>query len=302
MSYRVSLVAVLVAAALSFGRRAHQGVPSTDIYLAPITISDRSPTGIAIGSPSNITRRVGYDNQPAFGADESGVFFTSIHADGQADIYRYDIASKQVARVTTTTESEYSPTLMPGGRRFSVIRVEPDSAQRLWSFTLDGRDPQLVVRTIKPVGYHAWLDATHVAVYVLGKPATLQVVDLRTEHADTVARNVDRSLSTIAAETISFVQQQPDGGLMLERLTLDAMTGSSRVTPIAPLPAGAAFVVWTAGGVALTGAGTKVYALKPGQTEWALAADLAGEGLAHITRLALSANGHWLALVADDGR
>ena len=37
-----------------------------------------------------------------------------------------------------TPESEYSATVMPGGQRFSVIRVEKDSTQRLWSFAIDG--------------------------------------------------------------------------------------------------------------------------------------------------------------------
>ena len=32
-----------------------------------------------------------------------------------------------------------------GGTRFSVIRVERDSTQRLWSFALDGSDPQLML-------------------------------------------------------------------------------------------------------------------------------------------------------------
>ncbi|MFI5229728.1 MAG: TolB family protein, partial [Gemmatimonadales bacterium] len=271
------------------------------VYLAGLTISDRSPTGIAVSSPVNITRRPGYDNQPAFMADERALFYTSIRDDGQADIYRYEITTKETARLTGGPESEYSPSMMPGGRRFSVVRVERDSTQRLWSFALDGSDPQLVLHGVRPVGYHTWLDADHVAVYVLGRPATLQVVDVRTEQADTAARDIDRSLSPIAVGSMSFVQRGPGGSLTLEHLWLDTMH-APHTEPIAQLPPGAAFVVWTANGIAITASGSKLYTLRPKQTAWDAAADLAADGIVNITRLAISPNGHWLALVADDAK
>lgn len=298
-----ALAALIVALAGSAPlRAAAQRVPGTDVYLARLDTARRAPARIVITSLTNITHRAGYDNQPAFLADERALLFTSIRRDGQADIYRYDISTARNTRLTSTTESEYSATLMPGGRRFSVVRVEADSTQRLWSFALDGTDPRLVLRTIKPVGYHAWLDAMHLALYVLGAPSTLQVVDTRTEHTDTVAYDIDRSLSPIAMDTISFVQRRPDSTFALERLALNGVTGAARVTPIATLPAGALYVVWTSAGGAITAAGSKLYTLLPGETAWREAADLTEVGLTHISRLAISPGGHWLALVADDGR
>jgi len=61
-----------------------------------------------------------------------------------------------------------------------VIRVERDSTQRLWSFDLTGGDPRLVLERIKPVGYHAWVDPTTLALFVLGSPNSLQIADLGT--------------------------------------------------------------------------------------------------------------------------
>src|SRR5262249_33319458 len=108
---------------------------STDIYLAPLSIQNGRPV---IGAPVNLTNRPGYDNQPSFKPDSRSILYTSTREDGPSDIYRVDIASKAITRVTATPESEYSATVMPGGKRFSVIRVEHDSTQRLWSFALDG--------------------------------------------------------------------------------------------------------------------------------------------------------------------
>src|SRR6266550_6831098 len=143
------VVAGLIAAGASL--RA-QGPPSTDIFLVPLSIEDGRPV---VGMPINVTNRPGYDNQPSFTPDGRAFLFTSIHDGGQSDIYRYDLASKQITRVTTTPESEYSATVMPGGERFSVVRVETDSTQRLWSFALNGSDPKVVLEALKPVGYSA---------------------------------------------------------------------------------------------------------------------------------------------------
>ena len=180
---RRSIVASSLIAMLATSRSAarRRPPPATDIYLAPLSIRDDGRP--VVGTPVNITNRPGYDNQPSFTPDSRAILFTSIREDGQSDIYRYDIASKAIARVTSTPESEYSATVMPGGQRFSVIRVEHDSTQRLWSFALDGSDPQLLVlAALKPVGYHAWIDPNNLALFVLGNPNALVHYDLRSGH------------------------------------------------------------------------------------------------------------------------
>jgi len=59
---------------------------------------------------------------------------------------------------------------------------------------------------------------------------------------------------------------------------------------------------WTPGGILLMAQGTKVYQWDPRRGgEMEVVADLAGAGLANITRLAVSPRGNRLALVATDG-
>ncbi len=105
------------------------------------------------GQPVKITNSVGYNNQPAFLPDGSEILYTSIR-DKQADIYRYNIRSGSATQITNTPESEFSPTLMPGGKFISVVRVEADGTQRLWKFPLAGGTPSLILEKIQPVGYH----------------------------------------------------------------------------------------------------------------------------------------------------
>jgi Tol biopolymer transport system component len=112
--------------------------PDTEIYLATFsTASGR----VTIGPPVDISNNPGYDNQPSFTPDGRSVLFTSVRGARQtdpansaasgSDIYRYDIESQQVTRVTDTPESEYSPIVTPDGTHFSTIRVEADGTQRL---------------------------------------------------------------------------------------------------------------------------------------------------------------------------
>lgn len=272
---------------------AQQAPPATDIFLAPLSISAEGRP--VIGKPANVTNRPGYDNQPAFTLDSKSILFTSIHEDGQADIYRYDLGPKTIARVTSTPESEYSATTMPGGQRFSVIRVERDSSQRLWSFAFDGSDPQLLIPTVKPVGYHAWIDPDNVALFVLGNPNALVHYDLRSGHADTLARNIGRSLApTIGGGGFSFTAKDSTGATRLKTMSWPYQT----VSDLVALPRGSEDIVWLARDLVLSADGSKLVSWKPGTKEWQDAVDLAPAGLSRISRLAVSQDGHWLAIVA----
>ncbi|MEY4593720.1 MAG: hypothetical protein RIQ47_130, partial [Bacteroidota bacterium] len=49
-------------------------LPETDIFISEMTISD----GIySFSQPINMTRRKGYDNQPAFSADGTSFYFVA---------------------------------------------------------------------------------------------------------------------------------------------------------------------------------------------------------------------------------
>ena len=97
--------------------------PDTDVFLARLTGTAGKVTVSAI---ENISNSPGYDNQPSFTRDGETVFFTSART-GQMDIYRYDTATKSVAAVTQTPESEYSATLTPDGRTAYVANAGSNS-------------------------------------------------------------------------------------------------------------------------------------------------------------------------------
>lgn len=274
--------------------------PSTDIYLAPL---HQQGGRITVGKPVNITNRPGYDNQPSFTPDGRSMLFTSVRGDGQADIYRYDRQSKTTHRVTATPESEYSATVYGDGKRFSVVRVEADSTQRLWSFRLDGTDPRLLFPNFKPVGYHAWIDSAAVALFLLGRPNALVLANPRTGHGDTLARDIGRSLLPLPkGGGFSYLQHGKDSSWVLTAVDLRPGLNSRSVVmmPLAKMPAGADYIAWLSPAVALTGSGSQILLWRGRNGPfWTPIADLGRYGVSHISRLALSPDQRWLAIVAE---
>jgi len=267
--------------------------PSTDIFLV-----DLVSTGGAIKAarPRNKTARAGYDNQPHFIDDGRAILFTSIRKGNQADIYRYDVERGSTERVTRTAESEYSPTLMPGGKGISVVRVEADSTQRLWRFTIRGGEPALILENVKPVGYHAWMDEDTLALFVLGRPNTLQIADTRTGKAEVAAENIGRSLHRRpGAGRLSFVHKVAEEEWVIKELDL----GTRKATPLIRTLAGSEDYVWTPDGAIIMASGSKLYRWDPQKDkDWQEIADLSPAGVKGITRLAISPRADRLALVA----
>jgi tricorn protease-like protein len=276
--------------------------PSTDIYLAPISVTAGR---LEVGMPMNITARKGYDNQPSFLPDGSGILYTAIQtnpsgpqAPTQTDIFQYDIASQTTLRITATPESEYSATVTPNRESFSVIRVEPDSTQRLWQFKLDGTYPSLALADIKPVGYHAWVDDSTLALFVLGNPPTLRIASVKTGRSEIVARGIGRSIHKVpGVHAVSFVHKVSQEEWWITML--DVRTGATE--RVVRTLAGSEDYSWTPEGLVVMGQGSKLFAYRPGQgLEWREIADLSANGLGTITRLAVSPDGRWLAVVAPE--
>ena len=278
-----------------------QTPPATeDIFVVDVSINKGR---LEFGQPANITGRAGYDNQPSFLADGENLLYTSLREGEQTDIYRYDFKTRQTTRLTSTPEGEYSPTMMPGGKFFSVIRVERDKTQRLWKFPLAGGEPSLVLPNIKPVGYHLWLDERTLALFILGaegKPNTLQLVPTDMTFLDVIHVNIGRALHSIPRRAaFSFVHKlSPDEWLVK---AFDLKTKRS-ATLIKTLP-GSEDLTWTPDGMLLMAQDARLFQWNPAApaAAWQQIADFSAAGLKKITRLALSPKANRLALVAQTG-
>ena len=271
-----------------------EGESSTDIYLYSVG-------GIPLvsrGRLANLTARAGYDNQP-FWDGNSRLLYTSQH-DGQYDIYAIEFSTSRIERVTSTPESEYSAAPTPDGSAISVVRVERDSAQRLWRFPANGGSPSLILPDIRPVGYYAWLDSATLALFVLGSPNSLRIADTRTGQARVVANGLGRSLQRVPGGRKASFLHRVGSRWILKTVSPDPRPdGSFAIDSIAVMPDSADYVAWRSETELYTAAGSRVLRLRiPGS--WEEVADLAESGVRGISRLALSPDGRRLALVAQD--
>lgn len=265
----------------------------TDIYVGTLAVREG---GLVVSNWHNATDREGYDNQPFFGPGGAFLLYTSGRADGQTEIFRYDPATGSAVQVTHTAESEYSPTIVPDGSGFSVVRVEADSTQRLWRFDMDGRNPSVVLENVMPVGYHAWGNARLLALFVLGSPATLQLADAATGRADVIENGIGRSLHRIPGQlAISFVHKLSDEEWWIKRLDLR----TQEITPLVRTLEGSEDYAWTPSGTAVMGSGSILYQWRPGEGTWTQLADLAAQGIEGITRIAVSPAGDRIAVVGE---
>lgn len=299
--------------------------PNTEIFLAALTMTNGT---LIVGTPANITNSPGYDNQPAFTPDGRSILFSSVRSAATAassaaaslpvvpataaaipatDIYRYDIVSKQIARVTATPEGEFSPTVMPDGRRISVIRVEADGTQRLWSFTTDGQGPALVLADVKPVGYHAWIDDHTLALFVLGnrgEPATLHVADTKTGKSEVIARDIGTSVKRMPSGAVSFVQREPRAGATAAAATVRQLTVTATDRQVSTLVrpvtgASQPDLAWMPDGTVLMAHDGTLYRWRAGDADWTTVANLEALGLRGVTRMAVSPGGEMIAIVGQ---
>jgi len=274
-----------------------QAPPGTDLWVFPLREGGRV---LDLASGARVTNRAGYDNQPCFLPGGQALLFTSIDESGQADIHRVNLRTGGIEPLTNTApESEYSATLVPSGNRISVIRVEADSTQRLWSFDLEGGTPTLLLPGVAPVGYHAWLEEGELALFVLGSPSTLQIASVRTGRARIVASNIGRSLHRAPnGRDVSFVQWQEDGTGVIT--LLDPTSGETR--SLAPLLEGNEYYAWTPAGDLLMGQGSRIFRWAPEPDGgWEEIADLTPGGVRGISRIAVSPEGDRIAVVGVGG-
>ena len=276
------------------------GAPNTDIWLARLATKNGA---VIVQPPLNLTKRDGYDNQPSFDARGRTIFYTrrapnallgNTGRDVQTDIWRYALDGSSHVPVTVTAESEYSTQVTAEGNAITVIRVERDSAQHLWRMPLTaGGTAERLVGRVKPVGYYAWV-GPKVVMFVLGSPATLQLMDTVSGRIDTIARDIGRGVKRVPGTSrVSFVQKA-GAQWFIEELDITTRVVTRLVTTLPRIDE----YTWVDSTTLLAATGTTLQTWTRGQSGWTVAADLAYAPLTDISRVTIDPTGTWLAFVA----
>jgi dipeptidyl aminopeptidase/acylaminoacyl peptidase len=146
--------------------------PQTQIFLASLDLNRGT-----VGTPRPITSHPGYNNQPSFLNDGSGLLFVS-NRSGSINVFRYIMATGATSAVTSTTENLYSPQELPDGGGFSAVRVITPNANGaeakeppVWRYGWDGQ-PAAPMTDVRVVGYYAFVNERLAAFFVVDSDAT----------------------------------------------------------------------------------------------------------------------------------
>jgi Tol biopolymer transport system component len=291
----------LLLIALSLQAQAPAPLPGTDIYLVPLKSGLSS---MKAAKPVPVSTVPGYDNQPSFSADGARLLFAANHDGKQTDVFLFTRDNGRVSQLTNTPENENSPTYLPAGAGapggFSVVRSEMDKTQRLWRFNASGREPELILTDIKPVGYHAWVDAERVALFVLGEPNSLQLASVKTGKGEVAANGIGRSLHRVpGTRQVSFVHREASGEFWIKVIDVD----SKKIEPLTKVVEGATDrdMAWLPDGkTILMSGGTKVFSWTRGASGWTEVFDAAAHSLGAVSRIAVSPKGDAVAIVVAE--
>lgn len=289
---RIPTFALFLPAVLYTGSIFAQALPSTNLWLASVE------SGVPV-NPVKISMGDGYNNQPHFSEDGSVIFYTREMTDGgtatQTDIAAFHTGNTTTTFVNSTPESEYSPTPIPGRDALSVIQTEADQKQRLWAIDLASGEMELLLRDAEPVGYHAWINQTDVAMFILGESFTLQTASLSSDDTKLVADNIGRSIRKHPQTgEVLFVDKNREPWQIA---AFDPQSGIVRgVMPL--FPGNEDFTI-DRNGSYWSGNGGKLYRRTPGDTRWELMADFTYYGIKHISRLAIHMDSNQIAMVSD---
>ncbi len=306
IAIRYSLISAMLLSALF----AHSQIPATEIYLIDL---DNHGSHSHTGKPKNISNSKGYDSQPCFSKEGNAILFTSIRNGTQADVYEYQTVNDQVVQITTTPESEYSPTFMDDGIHFSTVRVEKDSAQRLWQFSLTGKEKpvRILEKSVDSVGYHCWYAKDKLALFILTEPVSLQLAEVGKWQTHIEAEKVGRCMVKARDEKSFYFVDKSDtaqyyiskyskGGLQLDNGAIQ-FGNNQTIEKLFPTVKGNEDFCITPEGNFIMAKESSIYMLSPATKIWTPLADLKSEGITGITRVAISPDGKRLAIVAKEG-
>lgn len=270
--------------------------PGTDIHLFALDWSGDAPVlAASLGGVS----RPGYDNQPFF-TDDGGLLYTADDETGETDIWRLDLASGETNPVTRTAgESEYSPRIAPNGQLSYIFQPPGGYAGNAYLANPDNSE-RAPAEALAPVGYYGFSgDMSAVAVFHLGEPMTLQLIDRTTtpETVTHIADNPGRSFFRAGRGPAIYVTLADEAGVHTihalntrtgELREMFALPGTSQDFAVAVLPDDR----------------VTFFAVDEGRLMWRAYGNWEAIGaidwLTGVTRIAISPDLSTLAIVAEE--
>ena len=267
----------------------HAQLPTTKMYLLEGAFTNAA---WEINNLEYLTEfnPIGYNNQPNW-ASEDEIYFTSDYkAYGLTDIYKMNLSTHSLTRITKTEESEYSPQRNTDGN-ITAVRQELDDSQSvpqtLWSYPGDLNSYGSNLIPIRSdIGYYCMLPSDQVALFIVGDKSSLRIADLNDADEDFISYNVGRCMRYDNKGGLLYVQKLGSTWLLKRRVVDAGLTQT--ITPM--LDDVEDFDILSNGNI-IAGKGSVLYIYNMSTKDsWQKLVDLGSAGIDQITRLAYNKN------------
>ena len=262
--------------------------PNTNIYLFDFELSG---SDLELNNPKLLTyfNNEGYNNQPSFFQEDLLYISSNYKGENNTEIYELDLRKEELKRVTKTTQSEYSPTLMPDGKHISLIRqknTQPQD-QHLWKYPLDmSGEGEAIIEDLTNVGYHCWIGPYKVIMFLVDDPHKMVEYNVVDGKQEIIAEDIGRSFHR-DGNVIYYVEKVSRKFWYLKAYNFVFNT----VEVIAQTPRETEDFAVTDDGTFLMASGGFIYGLAPDSDKvWKKVADLRPHGLNKVSRLAIAGN------------
>lgn len=288
MKFLGYLFSVLLLSGLNIFAQA----PNSEIYLFSIEKTDGK---YSFSNPKNISDNAGYDNQPPFSLDGKSILFTTNRREGNFDIYEYQIAEMKISPLVTSEDNEYTAKELDGETITFVREGKTDQTMTVYKMNRETKKETPAFSVKEPIAYYAFNGKGDALVWV--RYAFMM-------HFVNTEKSINRYAANYAQPSVphlipgtdkfSFMVRHPDDSLWIKEFDPE----TEAVRPIITSKDGKKDYAWMPDGSLLVGSGSKLFRFdEKTDRAWVEIADLSSFGIKEITRMVVSSDGKYLALV-----
>lgn len=268
-----------------------------DLYLFSLERTGKGEYHLHSPKFLNSFNRGGYNNQPSF--TPSGDLLISVRKQGetQNDIWLLSLNSKKYKRLTRTSAFEYSPRIHPDEEQLTVLRKvgETPLDQQVCNIHLRTGDMHCLTPSIKDIGYYTWLSEKELGLWrIENNTNRLSYYNTEDGKSRRITTSIGRTLHSDKNGSLYYVHKFTDEFWYIKKYN----PSTSAIDIITQTIGKNEDFAMTAEGTIFMGKDNILYSFHPGAKEWTKVADLSIYGIKFISRLAISADGKKLALVA----
>jgi hypothetical protein len=283
----------------SFPLRAQ--ILTTEVWIGDLDLREGR---FEVSGLSNISNKPGYDNQPAFFPDGSGLYYTTQALDLSdtglgVHAVKYDLLTG--AATPLPSALGFSPTPTADARRLTTLREGS-----VWLYDAAGREIGRLTET-NTAGYYTRFDDRTWVLFMNEPERRIVIYDAKSKKLQSVATGAVTAPYRIPGQrAVTFVADEPftpqpssdapRAARVLRRLDLRG----GKVTTLAtiPFPSGGQHV-WTSRGTILMASGPRIFEWSPSRPDvWLPIYTADHPDLQGITRIALSPTEDRIALVS----